>query len=202
MPCPRCWKPPGCGLRPILMTSFRLHHGVVPLMVAGGAGAEIRHGPGHDGVRGNARCVVLRPVVDPVFYVLVRRLSERNPKKVIEAPAPRSPHRKLIMSNRTIKGGVALGRRRCAGGCAVGPDYKKPDTGRWRRNSRAPRRARFSTQDAQSQFWKQFGDDTLDHLVDDALAANHDLRIALGHLAEARAARPSVSLRPGPHGHG
>jgi hypothetical protein len=27
-------------------------------------------------------------LLTPVFYVLVRRLSERNPKKVIEAPAP------------------------------------------------------------------------------------------------------------------
>jgi len=47
----------------------------------------------------------------------------------------------------------------------------------------------YSTDEAQSQFWTQFGDDTLDHLVDDALAANHDLRIALGRLVEARAAR-------------
>ena len=42
---------------------------------------------------------------------------------------------------------------------------------------------------APAQFWTQFDDDTLDRLVDEALAANHDLRIALGHLAEARALR-------------
>ncbi|MFK9842523.1 hypothetical protein ACJENN_26090, partial [Escherichia coli] len=42
---------------------------------------------------------------------------------------------------------------------------------------------------AQAQFWKQFNDETLDKLVDDALDANHDLRIAVGRLAEARAAR-------------
>jgi len=49
----------------------------------------------------------------------------------------------------------------------------------------------YSTDEAQSQFWTQFGDDTLDHLVDDALAANHDLRIALGRLG--KPARRAVS---------
>ncbi len=39
------------------------------------------------------------------------------------------------------------------------------------------------------QFWRQFDDDTLDQLVSDALTANHDLRIALGNLVEARGSR-------------
>ena len=92
------------------------------------------------------------------------------------------------MSNRTIKSSVALVVAAVLAGCAVGPNYKKPDTPVAAKFAGAEA-STFSTQDAQSQFWKQFGDDTLDHLVDDALAANHDLRIALGHLAEARAAR-------------
>ena len=44
-------------------------------------------------------------------------------------------------------------------------------------------------EDAQARFWTRFGDDTLDRLVEEALEANHDLRIALGHLVEARAER-------------
>jgi len=73
-------------------------------------------------------------------------------------------------------------------GCAVGPNYVKPAT------SVAPKFAGgdggpYSSEDAQAGFWTQFGDATLDRLVDEALAANHDLRIALGHLVEARAAR-------------
>src|SRR5205823_8304213 len=47
----------------------------------------------------------------------------------------------------------------------------------------------YSPEQAQAQFWKQFHDETLDKLVDDSLNANHDLRIAVGRLAEARAAR-------------
>jgi len=75
-----------------------------------------------------------------------------------------------------------------AAGCAVGPNYKKPET------PVAPtfadaEPAVFTSEQAQVQFWKQFNDGTLDKLVDDSLSANHDLRIAVGHLAEARAAR-------------
>src|ERR1700730_2793242 len=92
------------------------------------------------------------------------------------------------MSNRTIKGSVAFVVAAVLAGCAVGPDYKKPDTPVAAKFAGAEE-STFSAQDAQAQFWTQFGDDTLNHLVDDAFAANHDLRIALGHLAEARATR-------------
>jgi multidrug efflux system outer membrane protein len=47
----------------------------------------------------------------------------------------------------------------------------------------------YSGEDAQAAFWTQFADATLDRLIDEALAANHDLRIALAHLVEARAER-------------
>jgi len=73
-------------------------------------------------------------------------------------------------------------------GCAVGPNYVKPAT------PVAPQFAgttqgAYSGEETQARFWTQFGDATLDRLVDDALAANHDLRIALAHLMEARAER-------------
>ncbi|HYB32275.1 MAG TPA: efflux transporter outer membrane subunit [Steroidobacteraceae bacterium] len=73
-------------------------------------------------------------------------------------------------------------------GCAVGPNYVKPDTP-IAAQFQGARDAAFSQDDAQAKFWTQFGDATLDRLVDDALAANHDLRIALGNLLEARAER-------------
>src|SRR5258706_9143325 len=72
--------------------------------------------------------------------------------------------------------------------CAVGPNYVKPET------QAAPqfegaRDGAFSTAEAEAKFWTQFGDDNLNRLVDEALDANHDLRIALGRLLEARAIR-------------
>jgi outer membrane protein, multidrug efflux system len=73
-------------------------------------------------------------------------------------------------------------------GCAVGPDYKKPATPVQPQFAGAPL-GPYSGEEAQARFWTQFGDPTLDGLVADALNANHDLRIALGHLVEARAER-------------
>jgi len=73
-------------------------------------------------------------------------------------------------------------------GCAVGPNYVKPATP-VAQGFVGARDGAYSGDDAQSRFWTQFGDDTLDRLVDDALNANHDLRISLAHLVEARAER-------------
>src|SRR6202047_641401 len=72
--------------------------------------------------------------------------------------------------------------------CAVGPNYVKPDS-KVAPQFEGARDGAFSTADAQGKFWRQFGDDTLDRLVDEALDANHDLRMALGRLIEARALR-------------
>ncbi|HLJ77217.1 MAG TPA: efflux transporter outer membrane subunit [Acidobacteriaceae bacterium] len=73
--------------------------------------------------------------------------------------------------------------------CAiVGPNYKQPEA-KTDQAFAAAEPGTYSNQQAQADFWKQFNDETLNKLVDDALLANHDLRIALGHLAEARAAR-------------
>ena len=96
-------------------------------------------------------------------------------------------------------------------GCVLGPDYARP-------GSMAPERfanadalaAETATTDATTEtaapglaapdqaaldqanlarFWRQFRDPVLEGLIDRALAANHDLRVAEARLAEARAAR-------------
>lgn len=91
------------------------------------------------------------------------------------------------MNSWTIKA-VAVVVAGALAGCAVGPDYKQPRTP-VATSFAGAEASTYSSQQAQAQFWRQFNDDTLDKLVDDALAANHDLRIAVGHLVEARAAR-------------
>jgi len=73
-------------------------------------------------------------------------------------------------------------------GCAVGPNYKRPAT------PLAPRFAAdadgpYSVAEVPAQFWMTFGDATLTALEQQALDANHDLRIALGRLIQARALR-------------
>ena len=73
-------------------------------------------------------------------------------------------------------------------GCAVGPNYVKPSTPVAPQFAGATQPG-YSSADAQEKFWTQFGDPTLDRLIDESLVANHDLRIALAHLVEARADR-------------
>jgi hydrophobe/amphiphile efflux-1 (HAE1) family protein len=71
-------------LRPILMTSFAFIMGVVPLMLASGAGAEIRHALGVTVFAGMLGVTFFGLLLTPVFYVLVRRLTQRRPA---ETPA-------------------------------------------------------------------------------------------------------------------
>ena len=68
-------------LRPILMTSLAFIAGVVPLVIATGAGAEMRHAMGIAVFAGMLGVTVFGLVLTPVFYVVIRRLvlkRERN----------------------------------------------------------------------------------------------------------------------------
>ena len=56
-------------LRPILMTSFAFIFGVIPLVVAQGAGAEMRQGPGPGRLRGHARRNSLRDLSHACFLL-------------------------------------------------------------------------------------------------------------------------------------
>jgi hydrophobe/amphiphile efflux-1 (HAE1) family protein len=65
-------------LRPILMTSFAFIMGVVPLVLATGAGAEIRHALGVTVFAGMLGVTFFGLILTPLFYVLVRRLANRR----------------------------------------------------------------------------------------------------------------------------
>src|SRR6185312_8637681 len=122
-----------------------------------------------------------------------------------EVDPRRSSGMKWTMRNINIRGSVALPVRATVAlllsaslaACAVGPNYKKPQTPVASSFAEADAGI-YSGNEAQAQFWKQFNDPTLDKLVDDSLVANHDLRIALGHLMEARAARHQSLYDLGP----
>ena len=60
-------------LRPILMTSIAFIMGVVPLVLASGAGAEVRHAMGAAVFAGMIGVTVFGLFLTPVFYVLLRR---------------------------------------------------------------------------------------------------------------------------------
>ena len=63
-------------LRPILMTSFAFILGVVPLVLAKGAGAEMRHTLGIAVFSGMLGVTAFGIFFTPVFYSVVRRFTE------------------------------------------------------------------------------------------------------------------------------
>src|SRR5437867_12672356 len=74
-------------------------------------------------------------------------------------------------------------------GCAVGPNYKRPQTSVSNSFANAPTNAVSPDEAALAAWWKGFNDARLDRLVDRAITNNHDLRIATANLKEARALR-------------
>jgi len=77
--------------------------------------------------------------------------------------------------------------------CAVGPDYHRPEVATSDQFVGTDA-AQFSTQDVEREFWKQFNDEQLNELIERALVANHDIRIATSRLREARALRGQAKL--------
>ena len=62
-------------LRPILMTSFAFILGVVPLVIATGAGAEMRQSLGTAVFSGMLGVTLFGLLFTPVFYVVMRWLG-------------------------------------------------------------------------------------------------------------------------------
>jgi multidrug efflux pump len=77
-------------LRPILMTSFAFILGVLPLVLASGAGAEMRRALGTAVFYGMLGVTVFGLIFTPVFYVVIRKFSERK-KKVTDATVTAHP---------------------------------------------------------------------------------------------------------------
>ena len=74
--------------------------------------------------------------------------------------------------------------------CVVGPDYERPDNAapsEFARADSAGGSAIYTDAEMEADFWRQLDDPILTRLVDDALAANHDLRIALARYDRSRA---------------
>jgi multidrug efflux pump len=65
-------------LRPILMTSFSFIFGVMPLLLARGAGAEMRQALGTAVFSGMLGVTLFGIFLTPVFYNVIRRLTERK----------------------------------------------------------------------------------------------------------------------------
>ncbi len=95
-------------LRPILMTSFAFILGVVPLVLAKGAGAEMRVGLGVAVFSGMLGVTLFGLFFTPVFYVVIRWFTGRT----VVAPAPPvgPPDRKAIPAVAAIGAGPSRAR--------------------------------------------------------------------------------------------
>jgi HAE1 family hydrophobic/amphiphilic exporter-1 len=74
-------------LRPILMTSLAFILGVVPLLVASGAGEKGRHSVGTTVFGGMIMSTILNLFFIPVLYLIIEGWRERGKKEAPDAEA-------------------------------------------------------------------------------------------------------------------
>ena len=83
-------------------------------------------------------------------------------------------------------------------GCSVGPDYHPPKLNTPANWSEAQLGGATNAAVQVVEWWKTFNDPELNSLIQRAVAANHDLRVANGLLREARALRTGALWNFGP----
>jgi HAE1 family hydrophobic/amphiphilic exporter-1 len=75
-------------LRPILMTSFAFILGVLPLVMATGAGAEMRQALGTAVFSGMIGVTLFGLLLTPVFFVVLSRPRSKREPGIAETAAP------------------------------------------------------------------------------------------------------------------
>ncbi len=195
-------------LRPILMTSIAFIAGVFPLVVATGAGAEMRQAMGIAVFSGMIGVTLFGLFLTPVFFVSLMKLTAKK-------DAARAGHTSgpalgsagavaglvgaaLLLTVSTVK----------AGPLTVGPDYKQPtnavpakykaeELGDWKEGKPLDHVPK-------GNWWEIFGDEQLNGLELRALQANQELKATVARVDQARATArvarsqllPTVSFDP------
>jgi hydrophobe/amphiphile efflux-1 (HAE1) family protein/NodT family efflux transporter outer membrane factor (OMF) lipoprotein len=179
-------------LRPILMTSIAFIAGVFPLVTSTGAGAEMRRAMGTAVFSGMIGVTLFGLFLTPVFYVVLMKLSRR--KKTADEPSSLSPG--MVTGTASIAL-LAL----IAAGCAVGPDYKRPETKAPESYKSSPlltsgvtntevgvwKEGRPLDNVPKGNWWEIFGDSALNDLERQATQANQELKAAVARVDQARA---------------
>jgi predicted RND superfamily exporter protein len=111
--------------RPILMTAFSFILGVLPLVVATGAGAEARVVMGMALLGGMTLATMLGVFFYPMLFVFIGKIAGYEKKRELqkEQTCKNKMNSRTIACQRWIP--LAIGLVLLTG-CAVGPDFKKP----------------------------------------------------------------------------
>jgi len=178
-------------LRPILMTSIAFIAGVFPLVIARGAGAEMRQAMGVAVFAGMIGLTLFGLFLTPVFYVTLMKLGWKKKP----ALAQESKHSGVGTAGATAAvAAVALLlsiSSTKAGLLTVGPDYKRPtssapanykavELGAWKQGQPLDNLPK-------GNWWEVFGDASLNELESEALRANQELKAAVARVDQARA---------------
>jgi len=111
-------------LRPILMTSLAFTLGVLPLLLAKGAGAEMRVALGLAVFSGMVGVTIFGIFFTPVFYSTIRWFSEIRGRGRDHGPSPRRS--RMRRTRRALHplgaGGLLAALLAGQGGCKVGPE--------------------------------------------------------------------------------
>jgi multidrug efflux pump len=197
-------------LRPILMTSIAFIAGVFPLVVAHGAGAEMRQAMGVAVFAGMIGVTLFGLFLTPVFYLTLMRRVSWKPAAI----STRQANGAALGTAGAVAGIFLLASVMSpvsaqAGMMTVGPDYKPPtnsfpesykamELGQWKEG-------RPLDNVPKGNWWEVFGDTNLNELESQALRANQSLKAAVARVDQARATArvarsdllPSLSLDPG-----
>ena len=195
-------------LRPILMTSFAFIMGVIPLVIASGAGSEMRQAIGIAVFAGMLGVTSFGLFLTPVFFVTIETWLARRKQHPDYAPSPvNAAGGQPASIGRRGDSSCLTGRREqlaalvtailVLGGCAVGPNYHRPDTPVDAHFANAGEPG-FAETEAVEHYWTSFDDPMLTGLVDDALGAQQGFERGRSELAgracRAKTGRPrSVS---------
>lgn len=171
-------------LRPILMTSIAFIAGVFPLVVASGAGAEMRQAMGVAVFSGMIGVTLFGLFLTPVFYVTLMKFgAKKAPASLPHVIGPATGLAALALLLTTVSAS--------AGWLETGPDYHKPtnaipaayksaDLGNWKEGAPLDNVPK-------GVWWEVFDDPMLNQLEAQALRANGDLKAAVARADEARA---------------
>jgi hydrophobe/amphiphile efflux-1 (HAE1) family protein/NodT family efflux transporter outer membrane factor (OMF) lipoprotein len=193
-------------LRPILMTSIAFIAGVFPLVVATGAGAEMRQAMGIAVFSGMIGVTLFGLFLTPVFYVTLMKLGVK--KKPTTETKSALPGSSAAATTITIALLFTLVSAK-ASWLTVGPDYKPPmnsvppnykavDFGSWKEGVPLDHVPKGS-------WWQIYGDINLNALEGQAVLANQQLKASVARVDQARATAriarsqllPNLSLDPG-----